>query len=85
VWTAAFELAAAPDLGARIEAKAKRLARDEAAYPLACYRQAELAKMRAIFDDPHAPYHALRSAFVRKAVPERTPEHLQRAAQLDRA
>ena len=85
VWTAAFELAASPDLGARIAAKAKRLAGDEAVRPLARYRQAELAKMRAIFDDPYAPYHALRSAFVRKAVPERTPEHLRRAAQLDRA
>lgn len=85
VWTAAFELAASPDLGARIAAKAKRLAHDEAAYPLARYRQAELARMRAIFDDPYSPYHALRSAFVRKAVPERTPEHLRRAAQLDRA
>jgi putative two-component system hydrogenase maturation factor HypX/HoxX len=85
VWTAAFELAAAPGLGARIAAKAKRLAGDEAACPLARYRQAELARMRAIFDDPYAPYHALRSAFVRKAVPERTPEHLRRAAQLDRA
>ena len=85
VWTTAFELAAAPDLGARIAAKAKRLAHDEAAYPLARYRQAELAKMRAIFDDPYSPYHALRSAFVRKAVPERTPEHLRLSAQLDRA
>ena len=85
VWADAFELAASPDLGARIEAKAKRLARDEAAHPLARYRQAELARMRAIFDDPYAPYHALRSAFVRKVVPERTPEHLTRVAQLDRA
>ena len=85
VWTAAFELAAAPDLGARIAAKAQRLDRDEAVCPLARYRRAELAKMRAIFDDPYAPYHALRSAFVRKAVPERTPEHLRGAAQFDRA
>ena len=85
VWTAAFELAAAPDLGARIAAKAKRLAREEQACPLARYREAELARMRAIFDDPYAPYHALRSAFVRKTVPERTPDHLRRAAQLDRA
>ena len=85
VWTAAFELAASPDLGARIAAKAKRLTHDEETYPLERHRQAELAKMRAIFDDPYAPYHTLRSAFVRKAVPERTPEHLRRAAQLDRA
>ena len=81
VWTAAFELAASPDLGARIAAKAKRLAEDEAQCPLGRYRQDELARMRAIFEDPHASYHALRSAFVRKAVPERTPEHLRRTPQ----
>lgn len=76
VWAAAFELAAAPGLGARIAAKARRLAADEARRPLDDYRRAELERMRAIFYDPHAPYHALRSAFVRKAVPERTPAHL---------
>lgn len=82
VWAGAFELAAAPDLARRIAAKTKRLAADEAVYPLARYRQAELARMRAIFDDPAAPYHALRSDFVRKTVPERTPEHLRTATRL---
>lgn len=76
VWAAAFELAAAPDLGARIAAKARRLAADEAKRPLADHRREELERMREIFYDPHAPYHALRAAFVRKAVPERTPAHL---------
>jgi putative two-component system hydrogenase maturation factor HypX/HoxX len=76
VWAGAFELAAAPDLGARIAAKARRLEKDEAERRLEDYRREELARMREIFYDPHAPYHALRSAFVRKAVPERTPEHL---------
>ena len=76
VWAQAFALAAAPDLGARIDAKAKRLAEDERQRPLERYRSAELARMREIFDDPHAPYHALRSAFVRKSLPERTPAHL---------
>jgi putative two-component system hydrogenase maturation factor HypX/HoxX len=80
VWAAAFELAASPGLEARIAAKARRLERDEARRALADYRRDELDRMRAIFDDPHAPYHALRSAFVRKAVPERTPEHLRRVA-----
>jgi putative two-component system hydrogenase maturation factor HypX/HoxX len=78
VWTRAFALAAAPGLDARIAAKARRLADDEARRPLADYRREELARMREIFDDPHAPYHALRSAFVRKSVPEHTPEHLTR-------
>ncbi|HET9168034.1 MAG TPA: hydrogenase maturation protein [Actinospica sp.] len=85
VWADAFELAAAPDLGTRIADKAKRLAGDEAARPLARYRQAELARMRAIFEDREAPYHALRRDFVRKAAPRRTPEHLRGATQLDRA
>ncbi|HWG23573.1 enoyl-CoA hydratase-related protein [Actinospica sp.] len=85
VWADAFELAAAPDLSNRIADKAKRLVADEAVRPLARYRQAELSRMRAIFDDPGAPYHALRTAFVRKTVPDRTPEHLRSAVQLDRA
>ncbi|WP_306191173.1 enoyl-CoA hydratase-related protein [Streptomyces sp. MK5] len=62
----AAELAAAPDLARRIEAKAEARARDEAVRPLADHRRAELARMRDIFFDPAAPYHALRSAFVRK-------------------
>ncbi|MFF8594640.1 enoyl-CoA hydratase-related protein [Streptomyces sp. NPDC015220] len=63
----AAALAAAPDLGRRIEAKAAARARDESRRPLADHRRAELARMHAVFFDPGAPYHALRSAFVRKA------------------
>lgn len=59
-------LAAAPDLDRRLAAKAAALAADERARPLSCYREEELARMHAIFFDPDAPYHALRSAFVRK-------------------
>ncbi|MGW2336754.1 enoyl-CoA hydratase-related protein [Streptomyces sp. NPDC001685] len=59
-------LAAAPDLERRIEAKAAARQADEKRQPLAEYRRDELARMRAIFFDPRAPYHALRSAFVRK-------------------
>ncbi|CUW26004.1 hydrogenase maturation protein [Streptomyces reticuli] len=59
-------LAAAPDLDRRLAAKAAARAADERARPLARYRQEELARMHAIFFDPEAPYHALRSAFVRK-------------------
>jgi putative two-component system hydrogenase maturation factor HypX/HoxX len=76
VWARAFALAAAPGFAARVAAKAKRLADDERQRPLDQYRRAELDRMRAIFYDPHAPYHALRSSFVRKSVPERTPGHL---------
>ncbi|AGS67568.1 [NiFe] hydrogenase maturation [Streptomyces collinus Tu 365] len=62
----AAELAAAPDLAQRIAAKAAARRADEEVRPLAEYRREELARMHAIFFDPEAPYHALRSAFVRK-------------------
>lgn len=63
----AAELAGAPGLRARVAAKETRRHRDEAARPLAAYRSTELARMRRTFFDALAPYHALRSAFVRKA------------------
>ncbi|MCH0541765.1 hydrogenase maturation protein [Streptomyces sp. MUM 203J] len=63
----AAELAGAPGLRARVAAKEAVRHRDEAARPLAAYRSAELARMRRTFFDARAPYHALRSAFVRKA------------------
>ncbi|MFB7115783.1 hydrogenase maturation protein [Streptomyces sp. NPDC056291] len=59
-------LADAPDLGRRIDAKVAVRARDETLRPLADHRRAELARMRDIFFDPAASYHALRSVFVRK-------------------
>ncbi|EGX56823.1 formyltransferase [Streptomyces zinciresistens K42] len=62
----AAALAADPDLGRRIDAKPAARHTDEKRRPLAEYRRDELARMRAIFFDPRAPYHALRSAFVRK-------------------
>ncbi|MFF7976026.1 enoyl-CoA hydratase-related protein [Streptomyces sp. NPDC007905] len=62
----AADLAATPDLPQRIAAKAAARRSDEEARPLADYRREELARMRAVFFDPEAPYHALRSAFVRK-------------------
>ncbi|MFK4144618.1 enoyl-CoA hydratase-related protein [Streptomyces sp. NPDC004065] len=62
----AAALAGDPELGRRIEAKAAARARDEAVRPLDEYRRAEQARMHEIFFDPGAPYHALRSAFVRK-------------------
>ncbi|MET8942825.1 hydrogenase maturation protein [Streptomyces sp. NPDC004542] len=62
----AAALAGTPDLGERIAAKAAARARDEERRPLAAYREDELARMRRVFTDPEAPYHALRSAFVRK-------------------
>ncbi|MCD9874557.1 hydrogenase maturation protein [Streptomyces guryensis] len=62
----AAEVARDPDLARQIAAKAAARRADEEQQPLSEYRRDELARMRAIFFDPHAPYHALRSAFVRK-------------------
>ncbi|MFG2292310.1 enoyl-CoA hydratase-related protein [Streptomyces sp. NPDC048603] len=72
----AVRLAALPRAQARIAAKKERRERDEAERPLAEYRAAELARMRAVFDDPGAPFHALRRAFVRKEPLTGTPPHL---------
>ncbi|WEO99944.1 hydrogenase maturation protein [Streptomyces sp. FXJ1.172] len=65
----ATALAAAPDLHHRIATKAAARRTDEEIRPLATYRSEELARMHAAFFDPEAPYHALRSAFVRKEPP----------------
>ncbi|WP_367325531.1 enoyl-CoA hydratase-related protein [Streptomyces sp. HUAS ZL42] len=73
----AGRLARSPSLPARLGAKKAARQRDEAVRPLSAYRAAELERMRAVFDDPAAPYHALRSAFVRKQRPNGTPEHLR--------
>lgn len=75
VQTMAAEVAAAPGLADRIAAKAAARHADEAVRPLADHRRDELARMHAVFSDPAAPYHALRSAFVRK-VPAATTRPL---------
>ncbi|MEU5311594.1 hydrogenase maturation protein [Streptomyces sp. NPDC021562] len=62
----AAALAGAPDLDRRIAAKAEARRADEEARPLAAYRAEELARMHALFFDPGAAYHVLRSDFVRK-------------------
>ncbi|WP_405828160.1 enoyl-CoA hydratase-related protein [Streptomyces sp. NBC_01176] len=66
----AGEIAADPGLDRRIAAKANAHCAKERTRSLSDHRNAELARMRAIFFNPHAPYHDLRSAFVRK-----TPSH----------
>ncbi|MEW2399396.1 enoyl-CoA hydratase-related protein [Streptomyces sp. NPDC046862] len=72
----AARLARSEGLPARLGAKKAARERDEAARPLSAWRDDELERMRAVFDDPAAPYHGLRSAFVRKRRPKETPEHL---------
>lgn len=78
-WTAreAAALADSPELSARLLAKKRQRAEDEAAKPLAAYRAEELTHMRRNFLAPDEPYHALRQNFVHKVCPTRTPEHLQ--------
>ncbi|MCL8013239.1 hydrogenase maturation protein [Streptomyces sp. AS02] len=72
----AARLAALPATASRIAAKKAELDRREATTPLAAFRERELDRMRRTFDDPDAPYHALRRAFVHKRPPSCTPPHL---------
>ncbi|MCZ7416873.1 MULTISPECIES: hydrogenase maturation protein [unclassified Streptomyces] len=74
----AGRLTRSAQLSARVAEKKALRERDEALRPLGRYRADELTAMRRTFLDPRAPYHALRSDFVRKARPARTPEHLAR-------
>jgi putative two-component system hydrogenase maturation factor HypX/HoxX len=74
----AAEIAAAPDLPARLEAKREQRARDEAAKPLAAYREEELAQMRRNFYGFDPSYHVARHHFVRKSLASWTPRHLAR-------
>ncbi|MBW8793300.1 MAG: hydrogenase maturation protein [Streptomyces sp.] len=62
----AAELAGTAELDRRIAAKAAARRADEEERPLAAYRRDELARMHALFFDPDAAYHSLRSDFVRK-------------------
>ncbi|MFD4658577.1 hydrogenase maturation protein [Kitasatospora sp. NPDC058444] len=59
-------LAASPTTQRRIAAKKAAREADERTKPLDAYREEELAVMHRQFFTPESPYHALRSAFVRK-------------------
>jgi len=74
----AQQLAADPGWAAQVQAKAAARARDEAARPLARYREEELAQMRRNFYGFDSSYHVARSYFVRKTLPSWTPRHLAR-------
>ncbi|MFJ3308909.1 enoyl-CoA hydratase-related protein [Streptomyces sp. NPDC086549] len=69
----AARLAALPGTPSRIAAKKESLDRQESTEPLSAFRERELTRMRRTFDDPEAPYHALRCAFVRKERQAGTP------------
>ncbi len=72
----AAELAAAPDLAARLAAKREKRAADEAAKPLAQYRAEELDHMRRNFYGFDPSYHVARFHFVHKSPQSWTPRHL---------
>jgi putative two-component system hydrogenase maturation factor HypX/HoxX len=71
-------LAAAPDFDARLEAKRRRRATDEAVRPLADYRAEELERMRLNFYGFDPSYHVARYNFVFKVPHSRTPLYLAR-------
>jgi len=76
-------LAAAPDLGAMIAAKAERRRSDEAERALADYRSAELAQMRRNFYGFDPSYHVARYHVVHKTPHSWTPRHLARHREPD--
>jgi putative two-component system hydrogenase maturation factor HypX/HoxX len=72
----AAQLAASPDLAARIAKKRAARVEDESVKPLQQYRDEELKHMRRNFFDASEPHAALRSAFVRKEKALHTPAHV---------
>jgi putative two-component system hydrogenase maturation factor HypX/HoxX len=72
------ELLPGPDLAAQLTAKRERRARDEAAKPLAAYREEELAHLRRNFYGFDPSYPVARHHFVRKSPASWTPRHLAR-------
>jgi putative two-component system hydrogenase maturation factor HypX/HoxX len=74
----AHELAHADDFTARLATKRARRHQDEAAKPLALYRDEELAQMRRNFYGFDPSYHVARYHFVRKSLQSWTPRHLAR-------
>jgi putative two-component system hydrogenase maturation factor HypX/HoxX len=71
-------LAASLELDAMIQAKREVRTRDEAAKPLAAYRDEELAHMRRNFYGFDPSYHIARHHFVHKSPMSWTPRHLAR-------
>lgn len=74
----AAELAASPELPQRLAAKRERRATDEAAKPLAAYREEELNEMRRNFYGFDPSYHVARYHFVSRSLHSWTPRHLAR-------
>jgi len=73
---AAVVLASVPDHAARLAAKQARRAADEAAKPLATYRDEELQRMHRNFYGFDPSYHVARHHFVHRKPSAWTPRHL---------
>jgi putative two-component system protein, hydrogenase maturation factor HypX/HoxX len=74
----AIELAASPGFVERIAKKQAARTAEEAAKPLAQYREEELARMRLNFYGFDPSYHVARYNFVRKVPKSRTPVTIAR-------
>ena len=72
----AVDLAAAPDLPERLQAKQTRRRQDEERRPLAHYREEEMRHMRLNFFGFDPSYHVARYNFVHRVPQSRTPLHL---------
>lgn len=72
----AKRLSLAPDFKARLEDKRLKRQADEAAKPLAAYRQEELERMRLNFFGFDPSYHVARYHFIFKTPKSRTPLYL---------
>lgn len=79
----AAELAAAQDIAERLAAKRVKRQTDEAAKPLAAYRDAELTEMRRNFYGFDPSYHVARYHFVSRSPHSWTPRHLARHRDID--
>src|SRR5574343_1639169 len=79
----AAELASDAQIAQKLAAKAAKRAADEAAKPLAAYREAELAEMRRNFYGFDPSYHVARYHFVSRSPHSWTPRHLARHRDLD--
>ncbi len=75
-------LAGSAEFESHLEAKRARRARDEAAKPLAAYREEELNNMRRNFYGFDPSYHVARYHFVVKSPSSWTPRHLARHREL---
>lgn len=74
----AAQIAAAPDFLQQLASKQARRNADEAAKPLAIYRDEELTQLRRNFYGFDPSYHIARHHFVYKAPSSWTPRHLAR-------